>query len=135
MAGAVDRGIFAAEETADYAQLQIDALNASLGILTSIDDGIGTVAAILAGQPVNVAAPVPLPPSAPVQQPITGGSPRTPELINELQAMRDESKAQALALASSMSTIARLAERWDADGLFVRGADPDAPLTVEVTTS
>lgn len=132
VAGAVDRGIFAAEETADYAQLQIDALNASLGILTSIDEGIGAVAAILSGQPVNVSAPVPLPPSAPVQQPIGDGTPRSPDLINELQAMRNESKAQALALAGSMATIARLAERWDADGLFVRGADPDAPIEVEV---
>jgi hypothetical protein len=66
VARGVDKGIFAATETADYAQLQLAALQNATSILQSISDNTAATAAALAAavaaaQQAAAGTPVPRP--------------------------------------------------------------------------
>lgn len=125
--GAVDKGIFAATATADYAQLQLDALEHSASILASIDAGIANVQTLLmGGTPVTVATvnhtAAPASPAA-VQS--------NAELLAEVRALRAEQARLQTQMVENGNQMNRLLSRWDGDGLLVR-TDEDTPLQVEV---
>lgn len=124
VANAVDKGIFAATETADYAQLQLDALTASTALLQSIDTGIANIGGQLAGPVVVSAEPVG-----------TGSAPSANEtnaaLLEEITRLRSEAAARDLQLAQQNATIIRLFNRWDGDGLLIR-TDSDTPIQTQV---
>jgi hypothetical protein len=123
VATAVDRGIFAATETADYAQLQLDALTASTALLQSIDTGIANLGGQLAGPVVVTSEPVP-----------TGsgsGAESNTALLEEIQRLRTEAAARDLQIAQQNSAIIRMFNRWDGDGLLIR-TDADTPIQTQV---
>ena len=131
VAGAVDKGIFAATETADYAQLQLDALNNSASILASIDTGIANVQTLLGGSPstpATVAAP------SAVAAPAPAGTSNSETIAAESKTLIADQKALLMQMAESLSQMARQLSRWDGDGLLVR-TDEDTPLDVSLTNT
>lgn len=56
-------------------------------------------------------------------------------LLEELRAMRADMVAGDVAVARNTGEVAKLARRWDRDGLGVRGVDPTLPLEVNVVES
>jgi len=116
VARAVDSGIFAAEETADYAQLQLDALNNSVLLLANIDAGIQAIVNPTVGAPAGIA-----PPAAP--------DANTADMLAEIRALRADSQAQSTKITEQNATLLRLWTRFDGDGLLVR-TDADTPLNV-----
>jgi hypothetical protein len=127
VANAVDAGIFAATETADYAQLQLDALNASMGILASIDAGIVNVQTLLGGSSAPATVSTVTAATAAVS---TGTDPVTAEL----RAMRAETAAVNTKIVDNTAAILSLQRRWDGDGLLVK-TDPDTPLDVSLANT
>lgn len=127
VANAVDAGIFAATETADYAQLQLDALNNSVGILASIDAGIVNVQTLLGGTsaPATVST-------------VTAAAPTTSSgtdpVTAELRTMRAEAAATNKQIAENTAAILSLHRRWDGDGLRVK-TDADTPLDVTLANT
>lgn len=63
---------------------------------------------------------------------VRSGSGDNSALLSKLEQMRAELQAANIAIAKSDSKMARLMERWDKNGLFVRGEDPALPLPVSV---
>lgn len=122
VANAVDGGIFAAETTADYAQLQLDALANSVTLLTSIDSNIAAmVPQVQNVEPLNVQGPV-------------GNSEQTAALTEQIAAMRTDLNTLAIqgnANATTNASILRLFTRWDGDGLLIR-TDEDTPIQTQV---
>lgn len=122
VANAVDGGIFAAETTADYAQLQLDALANSVTLLTNIDSNIAAmVPQVQNVEPLNVQGPV-------------GNSEQTAALTEQIAAMRTDLNTLAIqgnANATTNASILRLFTRWDGDGLLIR-TDEDTPIQTQV---
>lgn len=122
VANAVDGGIFAAETTADYAQLQLDALSNSVALLTNIDTNIAAmVPQVQNVEPLNVQGPV-------------GNSEQTAALTEQIVAMRTDLNTLAIqgnANATTNASILRLFTRWDGDGLLIR-TDEDTPIQTQV---
>jgi hypothetical protein len=126
VAQGVDKGIFAAESVADYAELQLQALQSSVSILNTIATNTAATATALGVQTL----PTPVP-GSPVAAPSNGGSTGDPALLAEIQAMRRESQTQSLIIAENTSQMARLWQRFDGDGLLIR-TDADTPIQAEV---
>jgi hypothetical protein len=136
VARGVDRGIFAAEETADYAQLQLDALGNAVSILTAIDANTAATAAAL-GSTVTTpssgslpAAPVPSTPSAGQlldaagnATAIMGGSGGGGEQTSKLAEQNDRMIGQGSDLNDTMKRVERILVRFEGDGMPVRTAD------------
>ena len=125
VANAVDQGIFAATETADYAQLQLDALNNSASILASIDAGIANVEVLLGGGQTPAIVT-----TSPVTGPPTGGELSGGPAIVELQAQISTNNALMLQMVENSSALVRLWSRYEGDGLLIR-TDSDTPIQVE----
>lgn len=116
---AVDKSIFAATETADYAQLQLDALSRSEVLLANIDSNIAAIAPAL--QTVEPLSP---------GMAFADNTASISALISEVQALRADNAAQAQAIAANNATMLRLWQRFDGDGLLIR-TDADTPIQVE----
>jgi hypothetical protein len=106
VAAGVDKGIFAAESTADYAQLQLDALQNATGILQAINaNTAAAVDALLHPPPVPVPATAPAPTTAPT-------NPVTADDLAEIQTALE-------AVAVNTGGILRKLARWDGgDGML-----------------
>jgi hypothetical protein len=123
VAAGVDKGIFAAESTADYAQLQLDALQNATNILQQIAGNTAATAAAL-GQPVAVSQAVPQPVTAtPAPSPSTASSDQIVQQLRDINA-------GIVAIATSTNRTATQLRRWDGDGLTVK-TDADSPLQVQ----
>lgn len=109
----VDGGIGAAQEQIDYARLTLDAQDASVALLTSIDASLS----------VGLGALTP----GLIEPQGTGG--QASALLDEVKGMRAESQAQNLRIAENTAAIQKLMTRWDGDGLLVRG-EADSPVYV-----
>lgn len=109
VARGVDAGIFAAEETADYAQLQLDALTNATSILQQISDNTAILAAPVAQQ---------RPPDAHI-------APDNGQII----AQNEQLIAQNGQLLEQVTQMHRLWQRFEGDGLTVK-TDADTPLAV-----
>lgn len=115
--GAVDRGIFAAAETADYAQLQLDALASSVSLLTSIDANIAAIV------PANQ-TPAPI-----AGAPAGTATPDNTAMANQLAQLQAGQSAMAADIAKTNAAMLRFYNRWEGEGLLVR-TDADTPLNV-----
>lgn len=125
VARGVDAGIFAAEETADYAQLQLDALNNAVTILGQIAVNTGGGVQGFGNEPV----PVPVVAAAAVA---VSASAASAPVSADVQAMRDEMKAALEAIASHTAETSRILKRVErAEGLAIT-ADSDDPLPVNL---
>lgn len=109
----VDGGIGAAQDQIDYARLTLDAQDASVALLASIDASLS----------VGLGALTP----GLIEPQGSGGS--TSALLDEVKGMRAESHAQNLRIAENTAAIQKLMTRWDGDGLLVRG-EADSPVYV-----
>lgn len=107
VARGVDQGIFAAEETADYAQLQLDALRNATTILQQISANTAATTAALTLPAANPGAS----PTAPTSGATT--PPGTQELIDQNATII----AQNVGIAGSLTRIERIFRQWDGDGL------------------
>jgi hypothetical protein len=96
VAQGVDKGIFAAESTADYAQLQLDALNNATSILQQIADN-----------------------TAPVPAPSTGvqGLPSNETSSPVVEQQNETIIQQNGQIIDLLTRTERLFRRWDGDGL------------------
>lgn len=56
-------------------------------------------------------------------------------LLEEIKGLRADMIAGDIALSQNTGLVAKLARRWDRDGLGVRGVDPTLPLEVNVVQS
>lgn len=116
----VDGGIGAAQEQIDYAKLTLDAQDASVALLASIDASLsGGVPALGVG--LGALTPGLIEPQG------VGG--QSSALLDEVKGMRAESHAQNLRIAENTAAIQKLMTRWDGDGLLVRG-EADSPVYV-----
>lgn len=121
VAQGVDKGIFAATETADYAQLQLDALENATSILSTIAGNTAATAAALGVTPVSQPVAVPQPVGA------TGApapAPTTDPVLAEQNAQLIQQNAE---MAEVIRRMDRLFTRWDGDGLLIRN-DSDIPI-------
>jgi len=55
------------------------------------------------------------------------------EVVSQLEALRGENRAMATALARNTGEVARLARRWENNGIPVRALDPTEPILVRET--
>jgi hypothetical protein len=124
VARGVDQGIFAAESVADYAQLQLDALNNSVSILGEINTNIAALTAAVV-TPAAANTPAGLAPSA-----TTPASAQDGAVVAEMRAMRADMQTQNLQIAENTRAILILHQRWDGDGLPVRTLPGDTVATV-----
>lgn len=116
----VDGGIGAAQEQIDYAKLTLDAQDASVALLASIDASLsGGVPALGVG--LGALTPGLIEPQ--------GAGGQSSALLDEVKGMRAESHAQNLRIAENTAAIQKLMTRWDGDGLLVRG-EADSPVYV-----
>lgn len=111
----VDGGIGAAQTQVDYAKRTLEAQDASVALLTSIDQSLTTAVGVGAITPGLI-------------EPIVSGA-QVATLVDEVKAMRAEAHAQARSIAESAAHMDRLMTRWDGDGLLVRG-EADTPVYV-----
>lgn len=149
VARGVDQGIFAAETTADYAQLQLDALGNANAFLASIADSVATTASILTdavvtpapvgggqGNVVANSGGVPVPASA-------GGGKQTASAMtrvmstsdNLLQALLTEVgalRSEVQAVANNTGSTDRQLKRWDRGDTVAITADTTEPLPVNL---
>jgi len=117
---AVDQSIFAAESTADYAQLQLDALSRSEVLLANIDSNIAAIApALQTVEPLNDAASILNDPT------------KNDELLETMRAMKASFDAMTTQNALTQAQTMRLFNRWDGDGILIR-TDADSPIQTEV---
>jgi len=117
VAQGVDKGIFAAKETADYAQLQLDALKNANAVLAAIDANTAATAAALAG--MNTGPVQSLPSNETVVQAAATSAPPPPtvpdrelgsifdRLVRQIAEMRSENTAGLAAVAGNTGQIAR----------------------------
>lgn len=122
VARGVDQGIFAAESVADYAELQLEALNNSVSILGSIAQNTAATA-----QALGVPQPAAVPTSAVV---VGGPAPVSPETA---QAQAD-TKAALESMASQIAEMNRRFNRWDRGDTIAITVDSDDPLPVNLTS-
>lgn len=111
VARGVDAGIVAADEAADYAQLQLDALKNAVSILTNISVSSAATAAALQNDALAAAA-ASTAASAPASSASSTAALQTKidELIDEMAAMRAENNAGLAAIAGSNERAARTLE-------------------------
>jgi hypothetical protein len=158
VARGVDKGIFAATETADYAQLQLAALQNATSILQSISDNTAATAAALAAAVAaaqQAAAGTPVP-QASVSEAAAAAAPAFPasttnaagaamvsdsalknevaELKSEIEGLRDDLNAALQAIAGNTGATARQLKRWDDGDALKVTADDDNPLPVNLTS-
>ena len=107
VAQGVDKGIFAADAVADYAQLQLDALNNATSILGNINTNTAATATALGAAPTLVAP--------------SGDS------NYRLVEQNDTIIRQNALVVESLTKLERYWSRIDGDGLIVR-TDADSPL-------
>jgi hypothetical protein len=110
VARGVDAGIFAAEETADYAQLQLDALLNATSILQQIADNT---------------APVPQPAGSGVQT-LPSNETTSPVIVEQNQKLLDQNGE----LLEVIRRMDRMWTRFEGDGLLIR-TDADTPIQTE----
>ncbi len=122
VARGVDKGIFAAKSVADYAQLQLDALNNVVTILGSIAQSTAATASVVTGQPVPTPAGVPSTP--------TGGGTNT-QTVADAQTQADI-QAALVSIATSNASIERLLKRFDRGDSLAITIDSDDPLPVNL---
>jgi hypothetical protein len=154
VARGVDQGIFAAQSTADYAQLQLAALQNAATILQTISVNTAATAAALsadvaAAQQAASGSPVPTPsvadasssaPSSagattPAGSAMVADSAQVAGLTSELGTMRAELKAALEAIAISTGSMDRQLKRWDdGDALVITTRDGDDPIDVNLAT-
>ncbi|HYC66535.1 MAG TPA: hypothetical protein VEC14_17525, partial [Reyranellaceae bacterium] len=127
VAQGVDKGIFAAEETADYAQLQLDALGNAVSILGTISLNTAATAAALGATPSNSdlveAAGTSTAASSSTSSPASSNS------NDQLVAQNETIIRQNAQLVESLTKLERYWARLEGDGLLVR-TDADTPLNV-----
>jgi hypothetical protein len=154
VARGVDQGIFAAESTADYAQLQLAALQNATSILQAISDNTAVTAAALAAnissaEQAASGSPIPGPSAAEIasSSPATSISTPSPStaamaadseqvtaLKSELEGMRADLNAALQAIAVNTGHTDRLLSRWDrGDGVAIT-VDSDEPLDVNLAS-
>lgn len=114
---AVDKGLFAATETVDYAQLQLAALDNSVALLTSIDANIAAIV------PANQ-TPAPI-----AGAPAGTATPDNTAMANQLAQLQAGQSAMAADIAKTNAAMLRFYNRWEGEGLLVR-TDADTPLNV-----
>ncbi len=120
VARGVDAGIFAAEETADYAQLQLDALTNAVTILSQIEantsgsQGFG-----------NEPAPVPVVAGAP-----SSSGTATPVVDPVVVQQNQTIIAQNAEIIDLMKRQERMWSRFDGDGILIR-TDADSPIQTQ----
>lgn len=117
VARGVDAGIFAAEETADYAQLQLDALKNAVSILADIGTNTAATVDIL-----QSSAPVTAPAGS---VPTAGGTSVNPNAVVEEQ--NDTIIAQNGQLINLLTEQQKFWRRVEGEGILVRG-ETDTPL-------
>jgi hypothetical protein len=116
VARGVDAGIIAAEETADYAQLQLDALRNATAILAQINANTAATAGALGAPTAGGPAPA-----------STGPTPSEQQIISQNETII----RQNAALIEIAQQQQRLWTRFDGDGLLIR-TDADTPIQTEV---
>jgi hypothetical protein len=118
VARGVDKGIFAAESTADYAQLQLDALKNAVTIL-------GTISANTASTAAALGAPVAAPVSTPVTS--TAQTPQTAQVSADIQQLRTDINAALIAIATNTGSMDRTLNRVvEADAVKITTAPGDS---------
>jgi hypothetical protein len=157
VARGVDKGIFAATETADYAQLQLEALQNAASILQSISDNTAATAAALAADVAaaqQAAAGTPVP-QASVSEAAAAGRAGVPGQHDQCgrsgdgqrqraqersrraqvrdRGLRDDLNAALQAIAGNTGATARQLKRWDDGDALKVTADDDDPLPVNLT--
>jgi hypothetical protein len=154
VARGVDQGIFAAESTADYAQLQLAALQNATSILQAISDNTAVTAAALAAnissaEQAASGSPIPGPSAAEIASSSPATSSSTPSsstaamaadseqvtaLKSELEGMRADLNAALQAIAVNTGHTDRMLSRWDrGDGVAIT-VDSDEPLDVNLAS-
>jgi hypothetical protein len=125
VASGVSKGIFAAEETADYAQLQLDALKNANSILQQISLNTQATADALA-QPKLVSQP-----GTPIVQDSTVQNADVLAALQDVTAQLADVNAGIVSIATSNTRTATILNRWDGDGLTVK-TDADTPIQTQV---
>lgn len=112
VARGVDQGIFAAKETADYAQLQLDAATNAVTLLGSISASTASTAAALKG-PGQTFSQLPIPATTYIEQASTndvangGGQGQSyEELVQAVAELRDELAGQRADMNAGLATVA-----------------------------
>ncbi|HET7255627.1 MAG TPA: hypothetical protein VFJ46_17860 [Xanthobacteraceae bacterium] len=139
VAQGVDKGIFAAEETADYAQLQLDALKNATSILADINANTAATAAALGVASTQSSSTIQTPPtnSQLVDAAATSSSatavPSGATSSGDSNALLIEQNEtmirQNARIVEALTKLERYWSRVDGDGLLVR-TDADTPLNV-----
>jgi hypothetical protein len=124
VARGVDKGIFAAESTADYAQLQLDALKNATTIL-------GTIAQNTAATAAALGAPVAAPVSAPTT---TTQTAQSAQVSADIQQLRTDLNAALAAIATNTGSMDRQLKRWDDSDALKITTSSDDPLPVNLSS-
>lgn len=127
---AVDAGIFAADATADYAQLQLQALDRSVAGLLDINENVISVAQAIADLRAAIASGVPVVAQAgdtitPNEAVIASNN----QLSFELSGLRADLNAGLVSVAQNTGRTARVLERADGGDFLRIGNDADTPIT------
>jgi hypothetical protein len=128
VARGVDKGIFAATETADYAQLQLDALKNATTILGAISVNTASTVAALTGSSTPVTTPVSAPTSGPAI--VTSGK----DVKAGMEAIPTDLTAALQAIAINTGSTDRTLRRWDRGDTIAVSTDADDAVNVNLSS-